>query len=91
MRQVKFAQRFASVVAVVRNAAFVAVADVVRSLSLLHTHITGTTSKSIWGKPDEIYYECQDGNTEWYRGYGMNLRPAMQPVPCPVPSSNRPS
>lgn len=98
MRQVNFAQRCANVVAVVRNAAFVAVVDAFTSLShlqlwLIHTthHLTGTTGKSKWGKSSEIYRECRGQEYEWYRGYRSIMRTAMQPVPCPTPSSQRPS
>ena len=84
MRQVKFAQRCANVNAVVRNAAFVAVAAVIRSLSHLHTHLTGTTSKSKWGISPEIYPECRYEDSGRYWGYRSSMRPAMQPVTCPT-------
>ena len=92
MRQVNFAQRCVNVVAVVRNVAFVAVAGAFRSLSLLHsTHLTGTTGKSKWEPSHEIYQGCRGKDYGWLRSYRNYMRPAMQPVPCPVPSSRRPS
>ncbi len=84
MRQVNVAQRCANVFAVVRNCAFVAVVDAVRLSRILHTHITGTTSKSSWGKYPEIYSESESGGSGWLRSFGLQMQPVMQPVPRPV-------
>ena len=77
MRQLNIAQRCVNVVALVRDCAFVTVANVVRLPRHLHTHYLGMSSKSTGCERPEV--------SSWLSGfYGMFRMQQMQPATQPI-------
>ncbi len=93
MRQLNIAQRCVNVVASVRDCAFVAVANVVLLPRHLHTHLSGTSSKSTTGTSSKSTTGTSSKSTgyerpeisSWQSGfYGLFRMQQMQPATQPI-------
>jgi hypothetical protein len=85
MRQLNIAQRCVNVVALVRDCAFVAVANVVLLPRHLHTHLSGTSSKSTTGTSSKSTGYERPEISSWQSGfYGMFGMQQMQPATQPI-------
>jgi tRNA G18 (ribose-2'-O)-methylase SpoU len=85
MRQLNIAQRCVNVVALVRDCAFVAVANVVLLPRHLHTHLSGTSSKSTAGTSSKSNGYERPEISSWQSGfYGMFRMQQMQPATQPI-------
>ena len=85
MRQLNIAQRCVNVVALVRDCAFVTVANVVRLPRHLHTHYLGMSSKSTSGTSSKSTGCERPEVSSWLSGfYGMFRMQQMQPATQPI-------